>query len=420
MENRIINQFGDKSLCIDTNNGVVYLSDYIAETNDAFVDKSFELHAFTPKITPVIHRDEVKYILDWIAKDEDNETPERVALLYGSAGVGKSVVMHDVLLESEKNADYLVLGLKTDQIEFGDTEELRKQMHLAKPLASTIKDMAKDVNRVVVLIDQIDALSLSLSSNRTPLRSIFKLIEQIRQIPHVRVVISCRPYDLEYDPILNDLNVKTKWQLRNLSSDQVKEVLNAHEMEININDKLLNFLGNPLHLYLYLKVKPYVELRNPITEEVLYDEMWRIFIINIDSNKVNKDQLLQFLDTIVVTMYKRQELSIDIRELESNYSDALSYLLSKELLLCSTNRRVQFFHQTMFDYVYARRFVEKGNDLMVELCNQHQGLFSRAAVKSIFNFLRETNPGLYKQNLNNLLYDKNTDGKEKYRFHLKS
>lgn len=418
MGNNDVFQFGEKPIYIERNEGNVYVGDYVSKTNEAFTDESFELHKFAPQITPQIKREEVGIILNWIAKDTDKTDPKRVALLYGSAGVGKSVVMHDVLLELEQKEEYLVLGLKTDQIEFGDTEDLSKRMHLAKPLVTIIKEMAQKAKRVVVLIDQIDALSLSLSSNRTPLRSIFKLIEQIKSIPHVRVVISCRPYDLEYDPILNDMKIETKWELKNLSSGRVKSILKSHNLEECISEQLLAFLGNPLHLYLYLKVMPFGKLRNPITEEVLYDGLWRIFVIEINANK--REKVLKLLDAMVDAMYWRQELFVHKQEFESNYNDELNYLLSNGLLLCTSNGRVQFFHQTMFDYIYARRFVENKYDLLKELSNQHQGLFSRAAVKSIFSFLRETNPGLYIQNMNRLLFDKGETEEYCYRFHLKS
>ena len=418
MGNNDVFQFGEKPIYIERNEGNVYVGDYVSKTNEAFTDESFELHMFAPQITPQIKREEVGIILNWIAKDTDKTAPKRVALLYGSAGVGKSVVMHDVLLELEQKEEYLVLGLKTDQIEFGDTEDLSKRMHLAKPLVTIIKEMAQKAKRVVVLIDQIDALSLSLSSNRTPLRSIFKLIEQIKSIPHVRVVISCRPYDLEYDPILNDMKIETKWGLKNLSSGRVKSILKSHNLEDSISEQLLAFLGNPLHLYLYLKVMPFGKLRNPITEEVLYDGLWRIFVIDINADK--RAKVLKLLDAMVDAMYRRQELFVHKQEFESNYNDELNYLFSSGLLLCTSNGRVQFFHQTMFDYIYARRFVENNYDLLNELSNQHQGLFSRAAVKSIFSFLRETNPVLYIHNMNSLLFDKGETKKYRYRFHLKS
>ena len=418
MENNSVFQFGKNPIYIECNEGNVYVGDYVSKTNEAFEDRSFELRMVAPQITPQIKREEVGVILNWIAKDADKTEPKRVALLYGSAGVGKSVVMHDVLLNLEQNIEYLVLGLKTDQIEFGDTEDLSKRMHLAKPLVNIIKEMAQKTKRVIVLIDQIDALSLSLSSNRTPLRSMFKLIEKIKSIPHVRVVISCRPYDLEYDPILNDMKIETKWELKNLSFDEVKNVLKSHSLEDNISDQLLDFLGNPLHLYLYLKVIPFGKLRNPITEEVLYNELWKIFVIEINVNK--RERVLNLLDEMVDVMYKRQELFVHKLEFESKYNEELNDLFSKGLLLCTSIGRVQFFHQTMFDYVYARRFVENNYDLLKELSIQHQGLFSRAAVKSIFSFLRETNPSLYKQNLDRILFEEDETGEYKYRFHLKS
>lgn len=129
---------------------------------------------------------------------------------------------------------------------------------------------------------------------------------------------------------------------------------------------------------------PFGKLRNPITEEVLYDGLWRIFVIDINANK--REKVLKLLDAMVDAMYRRQELFVHKQEFESNYNDELNYLLSNGLLLCTSNGRVQFFHQTMFDYIYARRFVENDYDLLKELSNQHQGLFSRAAVKSIFSF----------------------------------
>ena len=135
-------------------------------------------------------------------------------MVYGKAGVGKSVVMSDLLKELQANPEYLVLGLKSDQIEFVNTKDLAQQLHLAKPLDIVVRESAQKYKRVILLIDQIDALSLSLSSNRTPLRSILKLIGQIQYVPNVRVVISCRPYDLEYDPSLETLRIKNKWEIK--------------------------------------------------------------------------------------------------------------------------------------------------------------------------------------------------------------
>ena len=69
-------------------------------------------------------------------------------------------IIYEVLLEQlQLKEDYLVLGLKSDQIEFVNTDELSSKMHLNRPIEIVIKEKASEYKRVVLLIDQIDALS---------------------------------------------------------------------------------------------------------------------------------------------------------------------------------------------------------------------------------------------------------------------
>ncbi len=421
MDDRIINQFGNRPSCVGQNYGNIYngSEDYVSDTASAFEDESYELSSYTPTIQPTIKRDEVTQIIDWIAKDTSSERPNRVALLYGKAGIGKSVVMHDLLIELQSNKDYIVLGLKSDLIEI--TDDLHKKMHLDKPIINVIKEINQNYKRVILLVDQIDALSLSLSSNRAPLRSILKLIDQIKSIEHVRVIISCRPYDLEYDPLLNKLKGNSKWELKELTKEQVYHILNENGYKNNnISKNLFTLLGNPLNLYLFLKVYPYSQLKDPITSDLLYNEFWKNYIINVDEKKINKKTLLDLLDAIVNAMYQRQELSVHKRNYETLYTKELEYLSSIGLLTVTRNDQLQFFHQTLFDYIYARRFIEQKNDLLEGLRLQHQGLFSRSAVKSILTFMRELNPQRYIETLKHLLFDKNTNGSCIYRYHLQS
>lgn len=421
MAERIIQQYGEKSIYIEKQNGDIYMGDYVEEAVSAFRDGSFELYEYAPKIKPSIPRSEVGQIKEWIEREASTEKTSRLALLYGKAGIGKSVVMHDLLVELQANPEYQLLGLKSDQIEFVDTDDLGKKLHLAKPLEVVIGELAQQYKRVILLIDQIDALSLSLSSNRTPLRSLLKLISRIIDISHVRVVISCRPYDLEYDPLLDQLQVKHKWELKEFPKEKVEEILKENHRDEHLTDRLLWFLGNPLHLYLYLKVGYRQEQKtDPLSTDLLYHQLWSRYITDDSERKVDKERLLALLDSLVTAMYERQELSVHIRAFETEYITELRYLFTSGWLLLTKSNQIQFFHQTLFDYVYARRFTEKGNNLLDALKEQHQGLFSRAAVKSILTFLREKNAKQYINTVEQLLFAMNGDGKDTYRYHLKS
>ena len=421
MEAKTVNQFGDKSIYVERNEGEIYVGmNYVEEPSSAFNKGSYELQEYAPTIHPSIRRDEVDLIKTWIEKKAPAEQSARLALVYGKAGIGKSVVMSDLLKELQANPEYLVLGLKSDQIEFVNTEDLAQQLHLAKPLDVVVRESAQKYKRVILLIDQIDALSLSLSSNRTPLRSILKLIGQIQYVPNVRVVISCRPYDLEYDPSLETLRIKNKWEIKEFTKEQVLNILSENNRNERLNDNLLRFLGNPLHLYLFLKLESYELLTDPLSTDLLYHQLWKKYVLDDTVRTVDVQRLLAVLDSLVKTMYDRQELTVHVREYETAFSSELKYLLRNDLMLKTKNGQVQFFHQTLFDYVYARRFIEQGNDLLSVLRGQHQGLFSRAAVKSILTFLREQNPSEYIHIVDQLLYAKNSEGQDVYRYHLKS
>lgn len=420
MEDKTVNQYG-RNIYIEKNEGSVYVGDnYVEDSSSAFCNGSYELLDYTPTIDPPILREEVGQILEWIERKAPVENAARIALLYGKAGIGKSIVMHDLLEKLQTIDDYQVLGLKSDQVEFVDTDDLARKIHLMQPIELAVKELAQKCRRVVLLIDQIDALSLSLSSNRTPLRSLLKLIGKLQHTPNVRVVISCRPYDLEYDPLLDNLRIRNKWELRELTKEQVLKTLQDNQNNERLSDNLLRFLGNPLHLYLFLKVSPEEQLTDPLSTDLLYHQLWRKYVNDDSVRKVNKERLLSLLDALVTTMYQRQELSVHIREFETKYDAELRYLFSNGVLIITKSGQVQFFHQTLFDYVYARRFTEKGYDLLEELKKQHQGLFSRASVKSILTFLREGDRRKYIRDIEQLLYAKNEDGKKSYRYHLKS
>lgn len=368
MEERIINLTSKNSIYIEKNEGKIYVGEnYVEDPSSAFCNASYELLDYTPTIEPAIRRNEVEIIQEWIERKASTEKASRLALLYGKAGIGKSIVMHDLLEQLQSKNDYLVFGLKSDQVEFVNTDDLSRKIHLAQPIETVVKDMAQKYKRVVLLIDQIDALSLSLSSNRTPLRSLLKVISQVQYIPNVRVVISCRPYDLEYDPLLDNLRIKNKWELKELTKEQVQQTLKNNQCKERLSDNLLRFLGNPLHLYLFLKIRPYEQLTNPLSTDLLYHQLWRKYVNDDSIRKVEKERLLSLLDSLVGTMYHRQELSVHIRKYETDYDSELKYLFTNGFLIVTKNGLVQFFHQTLFDYVYARRFTEKGNDLLEEL-----------------------------------------------------
>lgn len=371
----------------------------------ASVDLSSYENTFQGKIH--LERLETTEIYNWILSDlKDKES--NIALLVGNAGYGKSVVLKD-LFDLLKTKNIPALGIKVDKIlNINSIKDIENELNITNGIIPTFRKISIDNELIVLLIDQIDALSQSLSSSRHAINSYDRLIKQLEVYPNVRIIISCRNYDLDYDPILRSYKGKKIFRLSLLEMQQVDSVLSTIGRNIDERQtRLKEFLRIPLHLNLFCKVGLKKEFDESITLSKLYDAIWEEYITN-----GNSLELIKLLTNIANKMHDQQHIVVDKRLFDLEKSE-LNYLMHHELLKESTDNKIQFIHQTFFDYVYARTFISSGKDIADWLKNIHQGLFIRSQVKQIFAYLRDIDVSTYIQNLTKILT------KDKYRFHLK-
>lgn len=369
-----------------------------------------------------IDRTETIELYQWIKKPTEIEKPqERVMLLIGDAGSGKSVVMRDLLMRLE-NEKIPVLGIKSDVL-FSSKGDLDTIIGFEKPVKEIIKEYAsKDL--VVVLIDQIDALSSILTSDRGSLHSVNTFVDEISKETNVRVVVSCRLYDQQYDPALERYGMGQRTLMRGLPMVEVDETLQLAGITINKNEQdVKEFLQNPLNLFLFCKVNNgQLFNHNRPSRTLLYDALWKQLIIDDvkKSDHTDTQKLVNCLDYITKEMYEHQSLAMTYSKIESRFPDELSYLCSCDLVYGnSVEEKLQFLHQSLFDYVYARMFLRNGKTIQDVLSGIHQGLFIRLRLKQILFYLRDIDSNLYFENLRLLLFATNPDGSSSYRFHLK-
>lgn len=415
-----INQFGEKSLYIEKNNNLnIYnqiekskltYDDIISAFNSASVELSSYKNKFGNKLH--IDRNETNDLYCWIVEDlKPNDSP--IAVLAGNAGYGKSVILRD-LFDRLKGEKIPVLGIKADRLIINNLDELNKELELGDTVESIFKALSSSEQKFVLLIDQIDALSQSLSSNRSSLNTYHRLILRLSYISKIRIVISCRLYDLDYDPLLQEYKNFKTFKTSILSIEEIKEVLDSLNIHINPNaEKLKEFLRVPLHLQLFCKIKNPERFSETITLQALYDEIWHEFILQkptilqLDSIKIQN-----LVEEIANQMYDDQRLVANQKLFEGKYKKELEYLSSEEIITKPEQWKIQFIHQSFFDYAYARTFIENGEIISISLTKQHQGLFIRSRIKQVFTYLRELDIQKYIQEFEEILFGD-------YRFHIK-
>ena len=357
-----------------------------------------------------IERKETGELLTFL--DSDSRTgKDSVMFLVGNAGMGKTVVMSDVLKEIEHREGWHTIVIKADM--------MKLENDVSVFMSNILKSMANQPKeyRNIIIIDQIDALSQCLSSNRQPLNVIDNLIEKTSETENTKVLVSCRPYDMNYDPILRKYRTGKSVFLQSLSYSQVADVLGRLGRKVPTQEsKLALFLSTPLHLELFLQYgKDDCEI---VSLQSLFDSLWSKKITNLHefySGSINT--VYMCVNLIADTMYKSCRLSVDRATIDQQYEKEAAYLLSEGVLVeTSDQKEVMFMHQSLFDYVYARIQYESQKSIFETLRHEHQGLFVRNRVKQMLAYCREYDVPTYIHELSDLLVGDNSDH---IRFHLK-
>ena len=299
-----------------------------------------------------VERQEVSEIIKWIQMPGGKKDEDRICMLTGTAGLGKTVVLHDLLQALETVTGYQAYGIKADQIDFSK-EEIEDFITL---YTEEFETKTEEGIKPVLIIDQIDALSKTLSADRNPITLLDSLINSVVRIKDVRIIVSCRPYDLDFDPLLKKYEYRKNIALKPLEYQQVVEVLKHFKRNVpGEKTKLATFLCVPNNMQWFLEYgKDDCEV---VSLQSLMDEMWtqRITEANSKNKRITSNRLSDCLHKITQVMNESSNLVCSKKRLEKDYAKEISYLISEHVLIQSTDKKqVMFPHQSLADYVSAR------------------------------------------------------------------
>lgn len=386
----------------------------IASSELSFIDNNFYLP------DTHIERKETTDLYQWIITDRKSSEKEKnerhnISILTGNAGIGKTVILKDLLDILDQN-NIPVLGLKAD----------KKRLGIEKPLESVLENiniinlfdhLTTQHPTIVLLVDQIDALSQSLSTNREQIRAYISLINKLSLNQSVKIIISCRTFDLNYDAEFKQYRKNKIFHVGLLDELDIEKVLKKVTKR-NLTYfplSLIELLKTPLHLEVFCRIYNESIVQEIKSLQDLYRELW-----NQKVKKANSVSHLDFrrveslLFDIASKIYDRQDNLCAPSMLFDEYYEEVQYLKSVHLIV-EDKGNIQFFHQSFYDYTFARDFVEKQNgELYSFILNlSHQGLFIRSMIKQILTYLRIYAPQGYIKELESILLSSDI------RYHIK-
>ena len=358
-----------------------------------------------------IERSETQSIINWI-NVELEEKKKNILLLEGGAGTGKSVIMRDTLFELNRD-NVPCISIKSDRYSPKNIEDLEKSLNLKDSLTNQIHNLIiNGFEKIIIIIDQIDALSQSQSNKREPIVTFRTLINSLTLISQVRIIVSVRSIDLREDPDLIALGNKVaKVKVYELTNEQVTSVLDKKGVSsTRLSKHLIDLLKNPSNLNLFCKIlNETLDFSQLLTRQDLQKELFKQKVVN---NKIKSSHCPALVYEIADKMYDNEQISIDAESFQIKYRDELNYLVSEGIISLQSGF-IQFFHQTFYEFAFAKSFFSQGKEILPFIKSKYQSLKIRVIVKMILDFLRGDNLKEYLKVSNEILLS------EEYAFHFK-
>jgi len=330
-----------------------------------------------------IARDESSQIINALSTSES-----RGALLVAPGGYGKSCVLAQILSRLEtQGVPFIVARMDSLQV-CSTSRQLGQQLDLRASPAIVLAGIA-DNSPCVLVVDQLDAMSL-VSGRNPQMWGVFQeLWEDVQSYPNMKMVLACRDFDLDHDHRLRRLGDSqsgfTRITLGKFTETDIKKSLASAGLgELTLNDRQLEILGVPFHLLLFLQGDPSSDFSS-VGE--LYETYWNRKQQNLKQRLGREGNWNQVIDALTTRMSEKQVLFAPKMVVDDWPSDAKA--MASEHVLVEEGNQYRFFHESFFDYAYARRFCARGESVVDLLNSSEQHLFRRAQVRQILAYRRE-------------------------------
>ncbi|MDV7091008.1 ATP-binding protein [Rhodococcus opacus] len=361
-------------------------------------------------LRPVIPRDETDELLRLIASTE-----EGLIFVAGAAGGGKSTVLHQAI-EHARTDRLHVLAFRLDRLEpFLTTAELGIRLGLDVSPVAALAAAAGDRASLLV-IDQLDAVSLASGRMPRNFDVIADLTREASAFRSMRIMLACRKFDIDNDHRIRELTTRSTTAtvtVSSLTDLQVDAAVTAMEIDAGaLTDQQKVVLKTPLHLVLLASVATQSNALNFQTSGHLFDAFWERKRRDVRARR-DGTRFETVTSVVALAISNRQRLSVPAAVLDQDDLASDADVLVSEHVLVRNGREIAFFHESFFDYAFARHWLALDDSIVDFLTRGEQELFRRAQVRQIMTHLRDSDPARFVGEVRSLLTS------DRIRFHIK-
>lgn len=353
-----------------------------------------------------IPRPELEQLKSCIQTQDSSTT-----VLLGAPGSGKSALMAELghWVEAE---NYVLLAIKADYLEntIKTIEDLQQYLRLDRHLYDAIAAIA-DREKVVLLIDQLDAISELLDRNPERLNILLATIEALSEINNVHIVATCREFEFRHGSQFARLDNVDRLDLSLPIWETIAPLLEEKQHHPHqIGESLRQILQNPFHLGIFLEVAKPGEVLDSLSK--LLDRLWQKHVLEQPQAK----KYIKFLEKIAKRMTEQEVLWLP-NAIADDSPQIYQYLVRSGILIeNSDNSTIGFRHQTYYDHTLARAYARESQSLTERVLTGQDSLFVRPVLLRSLTYLRGTDTVRYQKQLTIFLKTE----KQQIRSHIRS
>ncbi|MFD4998550.1 hypothetical protein [Streptomyces buecherae] len=318
----------------------------------------------------------------------------QLTLLTGAAGGGKSAVLHQAFTALNAE-DTPVLAFRLDRLgTFSTTTQLGERIDLSTSPVSALAALA-DGRPSVLIVDQLDAVSVMSGRIPDTFDAVADLVREASAYPTMRIILACRRFDAEHDHRIRQLTDPERCAhviVGDLDDAQIDSAITAMGLDAaDVGPDQRRQLRSPLHLVLLAQVAGKEGALTFRTTQQLFDSFWSHK--ERECRRRNPDARFQeAVSTVAEAISRRQQLSVPHTVLDGDGLSASRNTLVSEHVLVRDGQRLAFFHESFFDYAFARGWMHRNQTLVAFLTGSEQELFRRSQVRQILAHLRVLDP----------------------------
>ena len=359
----------------------------------------------------LVSRADTNTVIDTLCDPQGSQ----VVVIDGRAGSGKSTIACQAAALLEGRGWHVAVARMDLDGRIATSAQLGEAMDLDESPTVLLAGIAGDEPALLV-IDQLDAVSTYSGRMSDNFDAVAEVITEVKCAPNIKVLLVTRTTDLEADPRLRALldaqGSFGRHTVGELAIEDVTALLEQAGVPVPLSETTLRLLCTPLHLSVFSRLSESARSREYSTLQQLYEQY-------TEEARFGAEQRAGELDWVAITapmveyMNEHEVLAVPVTVLDAANRRQVRALESESVLV-RDETRYAFFHESYFDFLFARSFVTRGNDLRSFLLSDGQALFRRAQARQVLEHLLATDQPAFYRTVVDLLQD------DQIRSHIKA